>query len=336
MKFTSTHARHLLTLSVIIVGAVFLVNLNVGKSGAQAAQQSGQAFSISPPLIELQADPGKSLTTKIKLTNISNGDLLIKTQLNDFGAKNETGEPNIIFDDVNNSNYSLRQWITSPQPFTLASKESRSIEVKIDVPTDAEPGGHYAVIRFTGTAPELEQSGVALSASIGTLVMLQVSGDIKSSAVVEDFFTANSAGDKRGVFETGPIYFAERIRNNGNVHIKPTGSLTIKDMFGRTVATLRVNGDAQDSKNPPKSALPNSIRRFDQQLDKSWMFGKYQADISLEYDDGKILSDTVTFWVIPYRLILLGLVGLAIIVLLAIFGIRRYNAYIIRKAGRRK
>lgn len=335
MKFTSI-ARYLLPLSIIIVGALFIVTISVSKGSAQAAQQSGQAFSISPPLIELQSDPGKLLTAKIKLTNISSGDLLIKTQLNDFGAKNETGEPNIIFDDVNNSSYSLRQWITSPEPFTLASKQSRSIEVKIDVPPDAEPGGHYAVVRFTGTAPELEQSGVALSASIGSLIMLQVSGDIKSSAAVEDFFTANSAGDKRGFFESSPIYFAERIRNDGNIHIKPTGSLTVKDMFGRTVSTLRVNGDPQDSDNPPKSTLPNSIRRFDQQLDKSWMFGKYQAEINLEYDDGKTLTDTVTFWVIPYRLIVLALAGLAVIVLAAIFGIRKYNAYIIRKAGRRR
>lgn len=298
MIFINTIRRHVLAISLVAVCLILPVT-GGDTVKAQDATQSGQAFSISPPLIELQANPGEQLITDIKLTNISGGELLIKNQLNDFGAKNETGEPNIIFDDVDSTSYSLRQWIASPEPFTLASKESRTVQVKIDVPADAEPGGHYAVVRFTGTAPELEHSGVSLSASIGTLILLQVSGDIKHNAVIEDFFTANSSGAKRGFFENGPIYFSERIRNDGNVHIKPTGALVVKDMFGNVVSTMRVNGDPQDANNPPKSALPNSIRRFDQQLDKPWMFGRYQAEINLEYSDGQTLTDQVTFWVIP-------------------------------------
>lgn len=335
MIFINTIRRHISALSLVAVCVILSVAGN-GTAAAQDVAQSGQAFSISPPLIELQANPGQQLTADIKLTNISGGELLIKNQLNDFGAKNETGEPNIIFDDVDSTSYSLRQWIASPEPFTLASKESRTVQVKIDVPADAEPGGHYAVVRFTGTAPELEHSGVSLSASIGTLILLQVSGDIKHSAGIEDFFTANSSGAKRGFFENAPIYFSERIRNDGNVHIKPTGTLIVKDVFGRTTSTMRVNGDPQDPNNPPKSALPNSIRRFDQQLDKSWMFGRYQAEINLEYSDGQTISDTITFWVIPYKLLTFAIVGLTAVVLLAVFGIRKYNAYIISKSRRRR
>ncbi len=59
--------------------------------------ENGQAFSISPPLIELNADPGQTVNATIKFSNISNDELLIKNQLNDFGASNESGEPNILF-----------------------------------------------------------------------------------------------------------------------------------------------------------------------------------------------------------------------------------------------
>src|SRR5690606_15738381 len=116
-----------------------------------AKADNGQAFSISPPLIELEADPGQTVTADITLTNISAGALDISVQVNDFGAKNETGEPNIIFDEAEQTPYSLRNWVTIPSGFTLESQETKTITVPIQLPENAEPGGHYGVVRFTGT-----------------------------------------------------------------------------------------------------------------------------------------------------------------------------------------
>jgi hypothetical protein len=321
----------------LVVGVVF-----VALPGRSAAE-GGQAFSISPPLIELQGDPGQRLTTSIKFTNVSDEELLIKTQLNDFGPKNETGEPNIIFDDVENADYSLRQWVNSPAPFKIKAHEAKTVEFPITIPNNAEPGGHYAVIRFTGTAPELEESGVALTASIGTLVFLQVSGAIEEKASVEEFFSATAkyvkakktfVADSKGAwFKQGPIQFVERIENEGNVHIKPTGTIKVKNIFGRQVTELRINGNPNDPNNVPKSILPQSIRRFEQTLDRKWMFGRYTATVNVAYGQGQQpLQTTMTFWVIPYELILIVLiVGVGLFFLLK-WAIRRYNAHIIRKA----
>ena len=319
-----------------VVSILMLTATMFSMAQAQNVQaESGQAFSISPPLIELKADPGKTVVAKIKLTNISSGELLMKTQLNDFGAKNESGEPNIIFDESDASLSSLHNWIASPTPFKLASKETKTLEFPITVPMDAEPGGHYAVIRFTGNSPELEESGVALSASVGSLVLLQVSGDVQEKASMKEFYSATPRFEKSGFFENGPISFVERINNEGNVHIKPTGTVEIINMFGQKTASLRVNGDPSDSKNTPKSVLPESIRRFEQTLDNYWMFGKYDAKLTLSYGQGKTLSATSTFWVIPYKLIILTIVALVGLFFLARFGLRKYNDHIIEKSQRR-
>ncbi len=300
--------------------------------------EGAQAFSISPPLIELTADPGQTVKASIKFTNVSGDELLIKTQVNDFGAKNETGEPNIIFEDVENGAYSLRQWVASPTPFKIKAHESKTVDFPITVPQQAEPGGHYAVIRFTGASPELEESGVALTASIGTLVLLQVSGDIQENAAVAEFFSAKATpsgtAGAQSMFETGPIAFVERLQNTGNVHLKPTGTIEVSSMFGRSIATLRVNGDPTDPNNDPKSILPNSIRRFEQTLDKKWMFGRYTATVKVSYGQSqKPLEQTISFWVIPYKLILVVLAAGAAIFFGLRYGIKRYNAYIISKAG---
>jgi hypothetical protein len=298
-----------------------------------AAAEAGQAFSISPPLVELNANPGQTVTTKIKLTNISNDELLIKVQFNDFGAKNETGEPEIIFDDTKSNSYSLRSWIVSPDPFKVKSKETKTVEFPIKVPADAEPGGHYATIRFTGTSSQVEDSGVALSASIGALVLMQVSGDIKEDGNIVEFFSANSQFASSNFFESAPIGFVERIKNGGNVHLKPTGTIEVKNMFGATVATLRVNGDPNDTKNPPKSILPQSIRRFEQTLTGQWLFGPHTATLKISYgQNGRELTATTSFWVIPYKLIIVVLaVGIALF-LAGRAGIRRHNERVISKA----
>ncbi len=305
--------------------------------GTTASAESGQAFSISPPVVELKSNKGDKVNVTIKLTNLSSGPLTITAEANDFGAKNETGEPNIIFDESGkDSIYTLKDWVDIPDAFTIRSKEMRSVTVPITVPANAEPGGHYGVIRFTGTTAGGDSQQVALSASIGSLVLLQVNGTITTSASVEDFYTANPDFSKNSFFESQPLMVVSRIKNTGNVHIKPTGTVDITDMFGKKVATVRMNGDPNAEKNRPGSILPQSIRRFNAELKDVQLFGRYTATMKLTYGDGETLEKTSEFWVVPYRQILVMVIGLAVLTIGLVFGLKRYNAYIIKRAHSRK
>jgi len=297
------------------------------------AADTGQAFTISPALIELSANPGDTAKATIKLTNLSSSQLQIETEANDFGSKNETGEPNIIFEDNTDTPYSLKSWIRLADSFSIKSKETKTIDFPIKVPKDAEPGGHYAVVRFTGSATAADGSNVALSASIGSLVMLKVSGQTQQKATVASFYAAHSNFAQTSFFETPPVTFVERLKNEGNIHLKPTGTVQVKDMFGHVVSTERVNGDPSDAKNQPRSVLPQSIRRFDQTLKDKPMIGKYTATLSLAYGDtNQKLEQTIEFWVVPYKQIIAAILGLAALIYLLIVGIKKYNAHIIRKA----
>lgn len=327
MKVTALQSSR--PLNVII--AAFLIAAGVLMGGASAHAESGQAFTISPPLLEMDATPGSVTRAKISLTNVSSGTLSMSVQTNDFGSKNETGEPNIIFDEGHETPYSMKNWITKPGDFTLKSKETRDLTVPIKVPSNAEPGGHYAVIRFTGTTPAGESQQVALSASIGSLVLLKVAGDIQQSAAVEDFYAATQKFEKRSFFESPPVSLVTRIRNTGNLHVKPSGTVVVKDMFGKEISTLRMNGDPSNPKDSPGSVLPQSVRRFDV-TQPDGAFGRYTATMTLNYGDGKVLEKTTGYWVVPYRAILGVLLVTGLVVFGLIKGIKRYNAYIIEKA----
>ena len=51
------------------------------------------------------------------------------------------------------------------------------------------------------------------------------------------------------------VDFNIRVSNSGNVHIRPLGGITIKNMFGKEVANVDFNSGFA-------SILPNSIRKF--------------------------------------------------------------------------
>ena len=330
MKQILERSRLVITVVVLFFMLVAAQPLQaiLGQDTADAATQSGQGLEISPPLIEFTTDPGKTVSVSIKLRNITDSPLVARARIDDFLAQGEEGLPKLLLDEdaAETSPYSFKPWVSSIPAVSLAPKQQKAIQVTFNVPGDASPGGHYGVIRFTAAAPEVEQTGVALAASIGTLVLINVSGDVKTAATIEQFFVSQNAGGKpSSFFEQGPLTFVERIKNTGNVHIKPVGEVKINNSFGKNVATLQVN-----EKNG--NVLPASVRRFEQTMDKKLLFGRYTAQANLFYGDGQTLTQTISFWVIPYKLIALAIGALV----LAVFLIRRYNRAIVKKANKKR
>lgn len=292
--------------------------------------ESGQALEIAPPVLNLTADPGQTVRAQISLRDVSPTKLIVEGQVNDFVAAGEDGTPKILLEDTEESPYSLKPWVQPLPRLTLNPREIKDLPVTIKVPRDAAPGGYYAVIRFTATPPELEGTGVSLSASLGSLVLLRVNGDAKEGLSIEEF-SVNYGGKTGTLFQSTPLQFMQRIRNTGNVHEQPAGSITIKDMFGKPVAAVNVN-------LPPRNILPGSIRKFEQPLDSSvignkMLFGRYTADLKMNYgENNQTATSSLTFWVIPYSLIGIGIAALVIGFFVLRFMIRRYNQSIINKA----
>lgn len=289
--------------------------------------ESGQGLEISPPVIELSASPGQVLSAEIKIRNVTKTPLIVRGKVNDFVAGGEEGQPKLLLEDNQTSSYSLVSWPDGIPTLQLPPGQVKTAVITLRVPSGASPGGHYGVIRFTGVPPELEDTGVALSASIGTLLLVNVSGAVTEEAKFEEFFVSRR-GQRGGLFESGPLVLTERIRNVGNVHVKPTGELKIAGLFGRQVATLKVN-------DPARNVLPDSVRKFEQTLDKKFLFGRYRATANLTYGQDKTLVASQVFWVIPYKLLALLLLVLVIVFFVLRSGLKGYNRRIIERSRRR-
>lgn len=307
----------------------------VAPIASAADAQPGQALEISPTVLNLTADPGDNIEAKISLRDIIATSVVVSSQLNDFTAKGDDGTPQLLLDEGQSSPYALKQWIDPIPEVTLKPKQVQSVPVTIRVPKDAAPGGYYAVVRYTTRAPEIKDTGVALSLSLGTLIFLRVNGDAKEELAIDQFYASKDASSG-WLFEAAPVDFSVKFKNSGNVHEQPTGQIVITDMYNNKVATVNVNLRRDN-------ILPSSSRKFTQALDSAVigdkiLFGQYKAEIKVTYGaSGQTLTSNLSFWVIPWRTIILGIILLVSAFFAIRYGLRRYNEKIIsRSRGRRR
>lgn len=298
-----------------------------------------QALTVGPPKFEFSADPGDVLTGYINMRNETDSTETWYSSFETFTVRGEYGEP--VFSGKREG---AATWIkTDPSQVTLGPGERTTIPFTINVPKDADPGGHYVAI-FLGTVPpEAGGTGVSVVSHMVILVILDVSGKVVVSGEVLNF-----QADKK-VFNYLPASFIFKLKNTGTVHLKPQGDITIKNMFGKTTEILAVNQTGYN-------VLPNSEREFSVNWEPKdiiekegfWAgflkeridlkFGYYKALLNLEFGpEGKkeTAQASLGFWILPWRILLLSILILAVILLVATKGIQKYNRWIIAKAKMR-
>ncbi len=308
---------------------MIVVGCSAVRASAAAKPQSfdpnaASGLEISPAVVELNGERGKSYVLKLRVHNVTNSDLTYNSTVNDFGPKDETGSPRILQMGALPLTASMVSWVKSAGQLQLKSQESRQIDIGVTIPNNAEPGGHYGVVNFTGKDPQIVSSTVGVNVSTGLLLLVRVDGAVTEKMSLASLTTEQN-NKQRSFFESSPITFVTRLHNEGNVHVKPTGVLEIRNMFGGLVSSLQVN---EKSSN----VLPNSVRRFDSVLNKDWMIGRYEANLTMGYGTkGQAIIGQVSFWVIPYRLLIVVALILATLGFIIHRLFKVYNRHVIKK-----
>lgn len=302
----------LLTLSIMTFGSVAFAQSN--DDASQASDNTSEGLTISPPVVEINLEPGNSYEKTVKITNPTDSLVELYPVAMNFGAKDESGTPTFLSAEDDSYTFSMANWIKfDTEKVALTSQQVVDFEYTIEVPADVEPGGHYGVLFFSTKAPELatDQSQVAISSQVGVLILGKVSGDIKEEGSVEEFSAVKS------FYLKAPVDLTARIKNSGNVHFKPNGDVTIKNIFGSEVGKITFN---ESSGN----VLPDSIRKFDIQWNPNQSpfykipIGKFTASLAATYgENNQSLASDVSFWIIPiWFMIVVGIVILLIIFLI--------------------
>lgn len=291
--------RHILIGSLIALGiALFLPGI------AHAATPPKTSLAISPPLFELSANPGDTLDHTIRVDNLTDQPLPISVARKDFVPMGEEGQAAIT---DKQTAFSLSSWIaTDTTQFTIPAKSSQVVNFHVTVPQNASPGGHFGSIVFRVAPGSVSGNGVAVGQELGALLLLKVAGQVNEKASIASF------GPTHNLWQKGPVLFDSRIKNEGNVQLEPSGTITISNLFGRKVGTVNLDS---------RTILPDSIRKISGRWPGSSWPGWYTATLSMSYGNtNKILTTSAHFVIFPYKIII------PILIILIVLGVFIFRA----------
>jgi hypothetical protein len=321
-------------LSIVLALPILLSPLAVF---AQTTPNDGINLQISPLPIELNTKPGTSISTDLRVRNAGTQPEKLQVRLLKVTADNN----GLVHLTQPGSTDDWAKWVSfSKTVFGAPPGEWQTIKMNVDVPKSAA-FGYYFAVEYLRANEESPQPGQAVArGAVATFILLNADAPGAKREAQITSFTAD-----RKSYEFLPASFTVKVRSSGNVHVVPHGNVFITH-GKKQVGSIEVNSGGGN-------VLPDSSRFFSAAwndgfpvyqsktnaegqpiVDKQgqavkslhWdfshtnhlRFGHYTAHIVMIYDNGQRdvpMEASVSFWVIPWRLI--GL--LALIIILPIF-----------------
>lgn len=256
------------------------------------------SLRVAPLAYDLVISPGEQKSGQIFIENISDQDLEISTEFSDFFI-DEDG--NYLFPGEKDGPatekyklFSMRDWIRADKNnFALNKAKSEVINYTIQVPVDANLGGHYGAVFFRSSCQldgnqavvSTDKSRVCVSARPGVLFLVQAGGEAQKSGKLK---RAEIPGISFRNKETLNI----ELENTGNVHFKPEGEILAKNLFGKEVFQL----DIKD-----KTLLPGTSRQFSGTVERKDFLGVYRIIGSVRDGDGNEMRLKKWIFLVPWK-----------------------------------
>lgn len=307
------------------VAALILIGFSLSVSTASA-------LTISPVKVEVSGEPGQTLRGELELLNEQAEGKVFFSSFENFEPSGDSGSPKFVGSDTG-----LATWLQTENSVSVATGETVKVPYTITIPAEAEAGGYFAAIFWGEQDPTVVTAGeVAIGGKLGVLILLRVNGDIVEEAGITEFSTQDNDKLKTGT----PINFSYKFSNSGGDRVVPLGDITISNTFGGETAVISANGTEG-------SVLPGSARRFQatwgettgtstsgffsivKQQATDFHFGIYTATLAVVYGaTNQTATSEFMFVIIPWQLLLM----VVLFLLLALFLLKRYNAWIISKS----
>lgn len=273
-------------------------------------------FVIGPGKVEVEVAPGQTVTEYISVSNRISDGRKFELAVEDIVGSGGSDAVILLGNDI--GPYSVKNFISFPEDsFVIGLGQRARIPVTITIPENVSPGGYYGSVLVSTvkvTAAEaLENTpdgGAAtpIIARVGTLVFITVPGETETDGELKEVITTSDSW----WYESGPVNFGLVYQNKGNRHLNPYGELRITNMLGEEVGFVELD---------PWFVLPKAIRTREVEWTREFLLGRYTAtaQINRGYDD-IIDTQSVTFWVLPWKIV----VGVFLTVFIIFFAVRTF------------
>ena len=318
---------NLRVVAVIAVGfSVLLALLVNAPTFAQSTSNAANTIKVTPVRSDIEIAPGQSKTVQVTVTNLTGAPISVAPIANDFVAGDDRGTPALILDaDKFAPSHSLKRFMSPLSDATIPANQSKTFNVVITVPATAQAGGYFGAIRFAPSDPD-SGGQVNLSASVASLILLKVPGDVVEKLELKSFDVQQSGVNGTSFRTPDNLQVSFSFENMGNLQIGPYGQISVKK--GDKV----VFENSFNNKNPQDLILPDSSRRWEVPLDSIEAFGHYDVIATFTYGaTNQTIEVTKSFWVIPTWMIIT-----AIVIVVVLLGAIVLTILLIRRSRKRR
>lgn len=315
------------------VGAlVASVCLAVPAPSVSAASTPPSDFSlqISPSVLYTTIKPGLSGDMVLQIRNNGTGTESLQIQSRQFSVDSTSGK--VAVDDTKPSE--IAQWVNFSAPtFKIEPGQVQTEKIHVTVPQDTGFSYSLALVISRTNNQQTIQSGRLLNGSLAVFTLINIDRPGAKRQLEVEKFTSTS-----GFYEYLPVTFNVTFKNTGNTIVQPFGNIFVGRGSDDTkpLATLPVNDGGgyilpgsnrlvtadwadgfpvfqvtgQDTGSAKKTEV------WDWSKLSHVRVGPYTAKLVAVYNDGQRdipLQRETSFWVFPWRVVLLTVVIIALL-----------------------
>lgn len=315
---------------VLIIAAVTTLVLPLGASSIAAAAENPTDFNIqvSPSPLVVTLTPGKAQKATLSVRNVSNHAETLYPKLNGFSIDKKSRNIKLIETPPVN----MQSWVTfTDSTLNIPAGATKQLTASFNTPQDVGFNYSAAITLARSQDNPIEGDGVRLRGAVAVFCLININRpDAKRELKVPGLTTDKSR------YQFLPVTFELTVQNAGNIIDQPSGSLFIQRSFDdeTPIVTLPINagsnyvlsGTERNFSVTWNSGFPSYRTGADGQQHLSWdwkhlnevRFGRYVAKAVVVYNDGQrdvpvIVSKS--FWVIPWTVVIVGLVVLTILIM---------------------
>lgn len=243
-----------------------------GQQTETPAPRSG--ISLSPSVVTIAGQSGQSYRQTLRLTNHTARELAFRLEAQDVVA--DEGRRTFLAAGERSGSIAATA-IFTPKELVIAPGGVGVADVTLTVPKASAVRGVAAI--FRGQTIVGHQNGVAMTASLGSLITFTLSGDVLLEAADPDVSAQT---------DTSNLAVTQWVTNIGAEPVVAGGTVALLNQAGALIGNIPV----ERQRLMPGERLP-----FRAEYPALLSSGRYRAVLSLEYDDHvrKVLTRTAEF-----------------------------------------
>jgi hypothetical protein len=259
--------------------ALAVAQISVGMAGEQAEPSGPRSgISLSPAVVMLSGQPGQAHRQTLRLTNHTARELAFRLEAQDVVA--DEGHRTFVAAGERSDSIAATA-VFSPKEMVIAPGATGIADLLLTLPPRSHVRGVAAI--FRGQTVVGNQRGVAMTASLGSLITFTLSDDLRLDA------TEPSVSDQTSVSN---LAVSEWVTNVGAEPVVASGAAAVLNDAGTLVGKISMES---------QRLMPGERLAFKAEYPALLAPGQYRAILSLEYDDHarKVLTRAVGFAVSP-------------------------------------